>query len=91
VTAGLGGRLLEFVCLAWEDDHMAAIDWSATRLNTGWLSGGERRLLEIADSLASGHPVNLADTLTGLDPANSQTVVDAVAHATGVQRWGYDR
>lgn len=87
----IGGRLLDAVSLIWEDDHAATIDWDATRQSAGYLSGGERRLLALADSLATGHPVNLADALTGLVHRNGQAVVDVIAHATGTQRWGYDR
>jgi ABC-type lipoprotein export system ATPase subunit len=60
---------------------MAAIDWDTTRKTTGYLSGGERRLLALADSLATGQHVDLADTLTGLDGHSSQAVVNALAHA----------
>lgn len=85
------GHLLDAVSLAWEDDARAQIDWDATRTTTGYLSGGERRVLAVADSLASGHPVDLADVLTGLDTWNSQVLVEAIAHATGIHSWGYDR
>ena len=70
--------------LAWNDNDraMAAIDWEATRTDLGYLSGGERRLLAIADSLATGHPVDLSDVLTGLDDNNATVVLDAFAHAT---------
>jgi hypothetical protein len=40
-------------------------------------------MLRIAASLAAGIPVNMRDTLVGLDTANSQ--IEAVAHATGHQ------
>jgi ABC-type branched-subunit amino acid transport system ATPase component len=91
LTTTARGGLLDAVDLAWEDHRMAAIDWPITRSHRGHLSGGERRLLELADSLATGHPVDLADTVTGLDPVNAQVVVDAIAHAAGVHHWGYER
>ena len=91
LTEALNGRLLDAVRLLGDNDTMAEIDWPATRTSTGYLSGGERRLLALADSLASGHPVDLADTVTGLDDWNAHVVVDAIAHATGVHHWGYDR
>jgi ABC-type glutathione transport system ATPase component len=86
-----GGRLLDAVTLLGESDTMAEIDWPTTRTAPGHLSGGERRLLALADSLATGHPVDLADTLTGLDATNSRAVLDAIAHATGTYLWGYDQ
>jgi ABC-type transport system involved in cytochrome bd biosynthesis fused ATPase/permease subunit len=91
LVEALQGRLLDAVTLLGENDTMAEIDWPSTREATGYLSGGERRLLALADSLASGHPVDLSDTLTGLDSWNAQVVVDAMAHAAGVHHWGYDR
>jgi hypothetical protein len=85
------GRLLDALRLVWEDDEAAEIDWPATLESTGYLSGGERRLLALAASLGSGHLVDLADALTGLDTWNGQAVVDAIAHAAGVHFAGYDR
>lgn len=91
LVGAVQGRLLDAVTLLGEDDTMAEIDWAATRDTTGYLSGGERRLLTLADSLASGNPVDLADVLTGLDSWSAQVVVDAIAHAAGVHHRGYDR
>ena len=91
LVEAINGRLLDALTLLGENDSLAEIDWPATRETTGYLSGGERRLLAVADSLASGQPVDLADTLTGLDHYNAQVVVDAIAHATDVHHWGYDR
>ncbi len=84
------GRLLDSVTLAWNDDErsMAAIDWDATRNSLGYLSGGERRLLGLADSLATGRPVDLSDALTGLDDHNALVVVNAIEHACGSRRQG---
>jgi hypothetical protein len=57
------------------DTPMAAIDWEAaiTALNSGGLpcSGGERRILQLAASIAAGTPVSLRDTVTGLDQDNA--------------------
>jgi hypothetical protein len=50
---------------------------------TAGLSGGERRLLAIVASLAGGRPVDLADTLTGLDRDTIALVLAAIAHASG--------
>jgi hypothetical protein len=66
---------------------MAAIDWDAaiTALNTGELpcSGGERRILQAAASLAAGIPVDLGDAATGLDARSAQRLLTAISHATG--------
>jgi hypothetical protein len=66
---------------------IAAIDWEAvTRsLASGALpcSAGERRLLQLAASLAGQAPVVLGDAVTGLDDRNIQVIVRAVLHASG--------
>ena len=65
----------------------AAIDWTAaaTALDAGTLpcSGGERRIFRLAASLAAGLPVNLRDTLTGLDEHNLTLTISAFIHAPG--------
>jgi hypothetical protein len=67
---------------------LASIDWEAavTALHAGELpaSGGERRILLLAASIAGGTPVSLNDTLTGIDRRNASLVVSAVAHAAGL-------
>jgi hypothetical protein len=50
---------------------------------TASFSGGERRLLAICASLAGGRPIDLSDTLTGLDRDTIGLVIAAVAHASG--------
>jgi hypothetical protein len=66
---------------------MAVVDWPSaiTTLNTGDLpsSGGEQRMLRITASLADGIPVNLRDSLTGLDDHNIKLLLKAVLHASG--------
>jgi hypothetical protein len=66
---------------------MAAIDWEAaiTALTSGDLpcSGGERRVLQLSASLAGGIPVDLRDTVTGLDDGNVARLVTAILHASG--------
>jgi hypothetical protein len=66
---------------------MAAIDWDAaiTALQAGELpcSGGERRILQLAAGLAAGIPVDLRDTVTGLDTDNAARLLTAIGHATG--------
>ena len=65
---------------------LAATDWEAAiaALHAGELpaSGGERRVLLIAASIAGGIPVSLYDVLPGIDRRNA-SLVGAVAHATG--------
>jgi hypothetical protein len=67
---------------------LASTDWEAaiTALRAGELpsSSGERRMLLLAASIASGTPVSLNDTLTGIDRRNASLVVSAVAHAAGI-------
>jgi hypothetical protein len=69
---------------------LAATDWeaAATALHAGDLpaSGGERRMLLLAASIAGGVPVSLSDTLTGIDRRNASLVVRAIAHAAGQPR-----
>jgi len=66
---------------------MAWIDWDAviTALDGGRLpaSGGERRIVRIAASLAAGHPVSLRDAIPGLDPRNLELVTAAIRRAAG--------
>ena len=67
---------------------LASIDWEAavTALHAGELpaSGGERRMLLLAASIAGGTPVSLNDALPGIDRRNASLVVSAVAHAAGL-------
>ena len=66
---------------------MAEIDWPTTiaALDTDDLpcSSGEQRILRLAASLADGIPVDLRDTLTGLDDRNIELTITAVLHASG--------
>jgi hypothetical protein len=62
-------------------------DADAAAAESGHLSGGERRVLAIASSLASAeHPVDLGDAITGLDPDALGLVLEALAHAGGLDR-----
>lgn len=54
----------------------------------GGLSGGERRLLRIARSMAGGEPVNLNDDIPGLGRGCVQLVLAAIAHAAGSHEHG---
>ena len=67
---------------------LASIEWEAavTALHAGELpaSGGERRMLLLASSIADGTPVNLNDALPGIDRRNASLVVSAAAYAAGL-------
>ena len=66
---------------------MATIDWPAaiTALTAGHLpsSGSEQRMLRLIASIAHGIPVDLQQTLTGIDDHNIQLLLRAVLHASG--------
>ena len=67
--------------------ELATIDWRAaiTALDGSDLpcSGGEGRMLRLAASLIDGIPVDLRDTLTGLDARNLHLVSQAVLETAG--------
>ena len=66
---------------------LASIDWeaAATALHAGELpaSGGERRMLLLASSIAGGTRVSLNAAQPGIDRRNASLIVKAIAHATG--------
>ncbi len=66
---------------------VAVVGWNAAvaALDGGALpcSGGERRILHLAASIAGGIPADLGETLTGLDRANIAAAARAVLHAGG--------
>jgi hypothetical protein len=66
---------------------MAAIDWEAAiaAIASGHLpcSAGERHILQLSASLAAGTPVDLRNTVTGLDDDNAGLLVAAIQHASG--------
>ena len=74
---------------------MAAVDWDTaiTALQAGELpcSGGERRILLLSASLAGGIPVDLRDTVTGIDDHNTARLVTAIRHASGKRPENADR
>lgn len=61
----------------------AWIDFAAIQDGAGSLSGGERRFLMLAASLAEDVPDVLGDVIPGLDRANLELLLAAVAHAGG--------
>ena len=66
---------------------MAVIDWAAATaaLHVGEMpcSGGERRILQLSASLAAGIPVDLRDTVTGLDDHNAARLLVVIGQAAG--------
>ncbi|MBV9451085.1 MAG: hypothetical protein JO345_34880 [Streptosporangiaceae bacterium] len=72
---------------------VAVIDWPAVITALGAslpCSGGEQRMLKITASLAGGIPVDLQDTITGLDDRNIQLLLTAISRASGKPplNWG---
>jgi hypothetical protein len=69
------------------DAELTHVDWQAaiTALHTGALpcSGGERRILRLAASLADGIPVDLRDAITEIDADNITLLSKAILHASG--------
>lgn len=69
----------------------AAIDWEAAvaALQAGGLpsSGGERRMLRLAASLAGQAPVNLGEAIPGIDDRNVRLLVKGVLHASGQRQF----
>lgn len=60
------------------------LEWDAVNADTtGALSGGEQWLLTLGASIGGGRPVNLADTVSGLDRSLRRLVLAAIAHAAG--------
>jgi len=65
---------------------VALIDWPAAIAALGSslaCSGGEQRMLKITASLAGGIPVDLQDTITGLDDDNIARLITAILHTAG--------
>ena len=66
--------------------QVAVIGWPAVIAALGSslpCSGGEQRMLRITASLADAIPVDLRDTLTGLDDRNVQLLITAIFRTTG--------
>jgi hypothetical protein len=77
----------DFRGLIYHGAGTAAIDWEAAisaldgrRLPS---SGGERRMLRLAASLADQAPVSLGEAITGSDERNVGLLVKAILHASG--------
>jgi hypothetical protein len=82
----------DFKCFIHHGTGTAAIDWEAAigALDAGRLpsSGGERRMLRPAASLAGQAPASLGDAVTGIDDRNVALLVTAIRHATGRRQSG---
>lgn len=84
IATACSGVLLAGPWVRQDDRGRRWFDPDVATAEKGYLSGGERRVLDIATSLASGeHPVDLSDALTGLDRDGAQAVLAAVARASG--------
>jgi len=83
-------RHVETAACISDGTPMAWIDWDAViaTLDGGRLpaSGGEKRIVRIAASLAAGHPVSLRDAIPGLDYRSLELVTAAIRHAAGQRR-----
>ena len=81
----------DFGGLIYHGAGTAAIDWEAaiSALDGGRLpsSGGERRMLRLAASLADQAPVSLGEALTGIDDSTVALLVKAILHASGRRRF----
>ena len=81
----------DFTCFIAHGTETAAIDWEAAvaALEAGCLpsSGGERRTLCLAASLAGQAPVTLGDAITGLNDRNVGLMVKAILHASGERQF----
>jgi hypothetical protein len=66
------------------DAQCVWLDGSRIHNGIGALSGGEQRILQLVEALATGAPIGrLDDVLAGLDRAGLLLVLAAVAHAGG--------
>lgn len=66
------------------EDTRVSVDVDELLVSAGVLSGGERRLVEIAASLLSkDHPVDLGNAIAGIDRHGVELVLAALAHANG--------
>lgn len=85
LVGALDGRLLQGPWVRQDEQGRPWFDPELAEAEQGYLSGGERRLLLLAMSLAdSRYSVNLNDVVTGLDPDNLQLVLEVLAHAGAV-------
>ena len=76
----------DFIRFIYHGAGTAAIDWEAAAdaLDAGELpsSGGEKRMLRLAASLADRAPVSLGEAIAGIDDRNVGLLVKAIHHAS---------
>lgn len=85
LTNALDGHLLDGPWVRRRRDDGYWFDAERAVSHSGYLSGGQRRVLLIAASLAdSAHPVDLHDTTAGLDASSFVAVVQALGVAVGL-------
>ena len=81
----------DFACFVEYGTWTAAIDWEAAAcaLETGGLpcSGGERRMLTLASSLAGQTPVILGDAIISIDDHNVGLLAQAALRASGQRQF----
>lgn len=63
------------------DGTRASVNWAAAE--AGPLSGGERRLLALAASIAGERDVNIGESVSRMDRSAVQLILAAIAHAAG--------
>lgn len=79
------GTLLDAPWIRSDGEGSYWFDPAIAAAGGGYLSGGERRVLAVAMSLASSeHPVDLRDVLTGVDPKAFVLLVQAMGQAFGL-------
>lgn len=93
ITSVDNGRLLNSLPLASYSDHDAEIDWDHTRqhLDDLGFDDHDRAIIELADSLATGQPVNLGHTLDLCGPTNGHLILRALTLALGIRTHGGGR
>lgn len=81
-----GGHLLDGPWIRHDGYGSVWFDPSAAQAECGYLSGGERRVLAVATSLASSeHPADLGDIMSGISPAAFSLVIQALGQAYGLE------
>jgi hypothetical protein len=91
IAHGTWAERCDFACFIHHGTGTAAIDWEAViaALDAGGLpgSGGEKRLLRLAASLAGDIPARLGDAVIGLDQRNVGLLVKAILHTSGQRQF----
>jgi hypothetical protein len=82
ISRGCWAERCDFGCFIHHGTATAAIDWDAAIAGLP-SSGGEKRMLRLAASLAADIPVLLGDAVTGIDQRNADLLARAILHASG--------